>query len=833
MSPIKHNLKRKQWQNYILIATSLMVFIGGGLLIWISTFDIPTLENFEERKVTQSTKIYDKTGEILLYDVFNNVKRTVVPFEDISEYAKQAAIAIEDQAFYEHDGVRVSSFIRAVFANILSLEFSQGGSTITQQAVKNSLLTSDKLISRKLKEWVLAVKIEKILTKDEILSLYLNEIPYGGSIYGIEEASNAFFAKSSSELTIPEAAYLAAIPQAPTFFSPYGEHRDRLDARKNLVLREMRDMGFITEEEYEEAKITEVIFQPRSDTGIKAPHFVIYIREYLEEKYGSGVLENGGLRVITTLDYELQEKAEELALKHALTNSETYDAENIALVATDPKTGGILAMVGSRNYFDEDIDGNFNVALAHRQPGSAFKPFAYTAAFEKGYTPNTILFDLPTQFSTSCSPEGVGTSCYTPGNYDDIFRGPMTMRDALAQSVNVPAVKTLYLAGMRNTIDLARRMGIEDLDDYTQYGLTLVLGGGEVRLIDMVGAYGVFANEGIRNPIHGILEVRDLSGKILEEHEPKEIPVLDKNIALITSDVLSDNIARTPAFGANSFLNIPGYDVAVKTGTTNDYRDAWIIGYSPNISVGAWAGNNDNRSMDKRVAGFIIAPFWNEFMRFALTKVPNEQFEEPIINTSFNIHPLLRGKWQGSEYVVIDRISGKLATEFTPEQTKGEILYGEIKSIISTLNRNNPQEKNLPVIPDAQQNLWDVPIKKWLNTQNFKENLNPNIPTEKDDVHTADSRPQVRITNPVDKSFAGRNDLIEVRLDIESSKKISKVDYRLNGKIIGTLTNEPFIFTFKPSDFGVTEIGPQSLSVTVYDDVLNTTIESIVFNVNQ
>lgn len=819
-------------KNLLLIIVSIIALTGGGLLLWISTFDIPTLDNFEERRVTQSTKIYDKTGEILLYDVFNNIKRTVVPYEQISPYAKQAAIAIEDQSFYEHNGIKISSFLRAVITNILSFEFSQGGSTITQQVVKNSLLTSEKLISRKLKEWVLATKLEKILTKDEILALYLNEIPYGGSIYGIEEASNAFFAKNASELTLVEAAYLAALPQAPTYYSPYGNNTDKLEVRKNLVLKEMKDMNFITEEEYKDALEVEVTFQPQSDTGIKAPHFVIYIRDYLVEKYGEGVLENGGLRVTTTLDYDLQEKAEELALEYALSNKETYDAENISLVAIDPKSGGILTMVGSRDYFDEEIDGNFNVALAHRQPGSAFKPFAYTAAFEKGYTPNTILFDLPTQFSTSCSPQGVGDNCYTPGNYDNIFRGPMTMRDALAQSVNIPAVKTLYLAGMRNVIDLARNMGIENLSDYTRYGLTLVLGGGEVRLLDMVGAYAVFANEGVKNNITGILEVEDRDGNILEQYESEEKRIIDKNIALTTTDVLSDNIARTPAFGANSFLHFPSYDVAVKTGTTNDYRDAWIIGYTPTISVGAWAGNNDNSPMDKKVAGFIIAPFWNEFMNYALTKIPTDNFEEPIIDTSFDLHPILRGKWQGSQYTVIDTVSGKLATEFTPESTKDEIIYGEIKPIIAVINKDNPRFTGGININDPQIPLWQYPIDQWVNTQGFKENLNPKLPEDYDDVHTNEGSPKISIINPKDKDFINRNDLVEVIVDIDNSYPIKKVDYYLNNKIIGTTTSKPFRFTFKPIDFGV-DNGPYELLVIVTDDVFNTSQDSLFINVNQ
>lgn len=819
-------------KNILFITIGGGALLAGALLLWVASFDIPTLENFQERKVTQSTKIYDRTGEILLYDVFNNVKRTVVPFEDISPYAKEAAIAIEDQDFYHHNGVKVSSFIRAVFINLLSFEFSQGGSTITQQVVKNSLLTNEKLISRKIKEWVLAIKLEKILSKDEILALYLNEIPYGGSVYGIEEASNSFFGKSAKDLSLAESAYLAALPQAPTYYSPYGSHMDKLESRKNLVLKEMKDLNFITEDEYNEARTATVTFLPQSDKGIKAPHFVMYVKQYLEKKYGPGVLENGGLRVITTLDYTLQAKAEELALKHALSNEKNYNAENIALVATDPTTGGILAMVGSRDYFDTDIDGNFNIALAHRQPGSAFKPFAYTAAFMKGYTPNTVLFDLPTQFSTSCSPEGIGTGCYMPGNYDDVFRGPMTMRDALAQSVNIPAVKTLYLAGMRNVIELARSMGIDNLDDYTRYGLTLVLGGGEVRLIDMVGAYGVFADQGVKNDLTPILEVRDKDGVVLEKFEPKPKTIIDKNIALMTTDVLADNVARAPAFGGSSYLNFPGYDVAVKTGTTNDYRDAWIIGYTPNIAAGAWAGNNDNSPMEKRVAGFIIAPFWNEFMQFAIQQRPVESFEKPDINVSYTIPPVLRGKWQGSKSAVIDSISHKLATEFTPEDTKTEILYGPVHSILGSLNVNNPLALNQNSEQDPQFALWEAPVRKWVATQNFQENLNPSLPTEYDDVHTNSSRPSITIQNPRNQSHISTQSLTTVNTQIRSTLPVAKIDYKIDGKLIGTVTKEPFIFTFKPSDIGIGE-GSHELSITLTDEAFNSTSDAITFIVDR
>ena len=401
----KNLLKKHGWRNIIIFLTSCGILLFGIILVWLSTFQIPSLETIEARKISQSTKIYDSTGKILLFDVYQNTIRTVVPFNEISQYIKDATLSIEDKDFYSHKGVKPLSVLRAVLVNTASLSYSQGGSTITQQVVKNSILTGDKTPTRKLKELVLSLKLERVMSKERIFDMYLNEIPYGGSLYGVEEASQAFFGKKSSDVTIAEAAYLASLPQAPSFYSPYGKNKDRLDERKNVVLKEMLRDGKISDSEYENAKKEEVKFLPKSEKEIKAPHFVMFVKDYLEKKYGLDVLEQGGLRVTTTLNYDLQKKAEDIAKTYAESNEKSFNASNNAFVAIDPKTGGILTMVGSRDYFDKKIDGNFNVTIAHRQPGSTFKPFAYAAAFIKGYTPDTVLFDLPTQFSVRCPKE--------------------------------------------------------------------------------------------------------------------------------------------------------------------------------------------------------------------------------------------------------------------------------------------------------------------------------------------------------------------------------------------------------------------------------------------
>lgn len=690
----KKRLLKIQHKRLLALLFGAGFFMTGILVIWVALLPIPDLNAFEERKVIQSTKIYDRTGEILLYDLSQDIKRSLVPLSDISPYIQNATIAIEDDTFYEHFGVRPISFLRAILVNITKGSFAQGGSTITQQVVKNSILTTDKSITRKLKEWVIAIKLEQVYSKDQIISVYLNESPYGGNLYGAEEASRAFFAKSANDVTLAEAAYLASLPKAPTFYSPYGNNREKLEERKNTVLFRMFELGFITQTEYEEALKEEVEFFLRGDQSIKAPHFVFYIQEKLESIYGPRILEEGGLTVITTLDFDLQKKAEEIVNRYALANAERHDAENAALVAIDPTNGEILTMVGSRDYFDQDIDGNFNIALAERQPGSTFKPFVYAQALKEGYTRDTILFDLPTQFSTNC-PSYKFTSeggCYSPSNYDDIFRGPMRLIDALAQSVNVPAVKALYLVGIQDVITLASQMGLTTLVDPARYGLSLVLGGGEVRLLDITSAYGVFANNGVRNEVVGIKEIKNKQGDVVYQTTITPKKVLDEKVSAELTYMLSDNTARIPAFGSNSPLHFPGYDVAAKTGTTNDYKDAWIIGYTPNIAVGAWAGNNDNRPMDKKVAGFIIAPLWNEFMREALITRPRTFFGE-VPPVPQDIKPILRGLWN---------------VDNTGENPVAH-------SILHYVDKNNPRGLQ-PLIPanDPQYRHWEYSVQNWL-----------------------------------------------------------------------------------------------------------------------
>lgn len=815
----------------LLIGAILFFFTSGAILLWASTLEIPDLSTFDERKVAQSTKIYDRTGKVLLYDLHENIQRTLIPITDVSVHIKNATVAIEDAEFYEHKGIKVSSIIRAVLVNLGTLGYAQGGSTITQQVVKNSILTKDKTITRKIKEWILALKLEQILTKERILELYLNESPYGGSIYGIEEAAQTFFGKQAKDITLGEAAYLAALPQAPTYYSPYGNNKEKLEDRKNLVLMRMRDLQFITEDEFREASSFVPKFAAQRVQKISAPHFVFYVREYLEEKYGKSAIEEDGFRVITTIDANLQAQAEQVVREYAYENEKKFKASNAALVATDPNNGEILVMVGSRDYFDKAIDGNFNIALAKRQPGSSFKPIVYAAAFEKGFTPETVVFDLETQFSTSCRFDDFSSTppCYSPVNYDNVYRGPMSFRDALAQSVNVPAVKALYLVGINKAIELAKDMGITTLTNASQYGLTLVLGGGEVTLLDMTSAYGVFANGGERITPRSILRIEDRQGNLIEETTPTRTRVLEEQTALQISDVLSDNDARSPAFGHSSALHFPNNAVAVKTGTTNDYKDVWIIGYTPNIVVGAWSGNNDNTPMEKKVAGFIVAPLWNAFMQKAIAVRPKESFKKPSPAPD-SVPPMLRGEWQGGESYTIDNMSGKLATEFTPKETQQKRVVFDVHSILHWIDKNNPQGER-PVNPgsDAQYMHWEYPVQLWKLSQNIKEGDRSWIPTGYDTVHTAESAPKAVITNPISDTTHNLAIPLSISIQATGTYALTKADFFINGIQVGSSNRFPFSHIITPGEQGVTA-GPATVSVVVYDGMFNRTeVSSTIF----
>ncbi len=785
LSLMPHGRYVPRWVVGILVAGVLaFVFLTGMFAAWASVMAIPSIDNFENRKTAESTKIYDRTGSVVLYDVHGNVRRTAVPLDKISPLIQKATIAIEDAQFYEHHGFRPTAFLRAAWANLTSASYSQGGSTITQQVVKNTLLTTNKTIWRKVEEIILALRLEQIYSKDQILETYLNEVNYGGTVYGIQEASQYFFGVDANNVDIAEAAYLAALPQAPTHLSPYGNHRDELDSRQKLVLQKMLDNGFIDQTQYNQASKEKVSFRDEQTAGIKAPHFVFYVRDYLEQKYGPEVVEGGGLRVITTLDWDLQQKAEDIVKRNALKNQKNFNASNAGLVAIDPKTGQILTMVGSRDYFDPAIDGKYNIATALRQPGSSFKPFVYATALAEGYTPETVVFDLKTQFSTVCKPDDVANDtppCYSPENYDGKFKGPMTFRNALAQSENIPAIKVLYLAGIGDSIRTAKALGISTLGSPDHYGLTLVLGGGEVTLLEMTGAYSVFANDGMRNPPTGILRVEDKNGNILENYEDQSKQVIDPQVAREINDMLSDNVARIPEFGADSPLYFPGYNVADKTGTTNDFRDTWIIGYTPGIAVGTWAGNNDNTPMVKKIAAFIVAPMWHEFMVYALQKYSSDDFVPPSPDAGLDTAPaVLSGNWNSN-----------------PAQGIHDILYW--------VNKGNTRGAS-PMNPYAhiQTAYWEYPVQQWVASGSataLGEIASPaSIPG------TAPAGPVqpsgFSLLSPAVGSLAPWGVTLNASVTTPHGVQIAQVSYYLNGGLVGTSSQAPFAIQFRPDQHG-------------------------------
>jgi len=621
----------------------LIIFITFSIIFAICYFifnilvNLPNPNQLVTRQPILTTKIYDRNGN-LLYKIYRKENRTLVKLQELPLYLIQATVAIEDAEFYSHHGFSPKGIIRAALRNLKGNKL-YGGSTITQQLVKNALLSPERTITRKIKEIILAVLVETKFSKDEILQMYLNEVGYGGAAYGVEEAAQMYFGKSAKDLTLAEAALLAGLPASPTSFSPFGAYPGKAKERQLLVLRRMRQEGFISEREEKKAAAEELHFiSPKTD--IKAPHFVMYVKDLLVQKYGEQMVEEGGLEVKTTLDLEIQEFAQRV-VSQEIKKLKSLKINNGAALVTKPETGEILAMVGSQDYFNLQNNGNVNVTLRPRQPGSAIKPIMYSVALENGFTAATIIPDTPITYKIPGQPP------YSPKNYDNRFHGNVPLRIALASSYNVPAVKVLAALGVEKMISRGREMGITTWDDPSRFGLSLTLGGGEVKMVDLAVAYGVLANMGKRIDLNPILEVKNYRGETLEKTQkpaswdslgiPKskiqneENPIVKPEIAYILTDILSDNTARAPAFGLNSWLNIPDHpSVAVKTGTTQNLRDNWTIGYTPDFLVAIWVGNNDNKPMSYVASGVTGAsPIWNKIMSYLLRNLPDKKFPKP------------------------------------------------------------------------------------------------------------------------------------------------------------------------------------------------------------
>ena len=784
----------RRTRSFFVFSSSVALALGAASALLFAAYvvsDLPSPGQLQDRRVSQSTKIFDRTGKVLLYEVSGEEKRTVVAFDQIPEFVKQATLAAEDKNFYSHPAFDWKSMARAVLKNLSRGRFlflncdggCQGGSTITQQLAKNAFFGPEQTITRKIREIVVAIQLEERYSKDEILALYLNQIPYGGNAYGIEAASRTYFEKHVDELTLGEAAALAALPKAPTYYSPWGNHTAEFEARRRSVLSQMAEAGFIDRDARAKAEAETLTYAPQA-TSIKAPHFVIAVQEYLNEKYGEDYVRTGGLRVTTTLDWKLQEFAEQAVLDGATRNQELYKGHNAALTAEDPRTGQVLALVGSKDYFGEPepagctpgkncrFEGNFNVATQGlRQPGSSFKPFAYLTAFMKGYTPETVLFDLPTEFSTYANEcpilnidyDEENTRCFHPHNFDERFRGPVSLRNALAQSVNVPSVKVLYLAGVDDTITNAKKIGITTLEERSRYGLSLVLGGGEVKLADMVAAYSVFAQEGMRRPQAMVLTVADSKGSVLEEWQENTEEAIPAQYTRLVNDILSDPAARAPLFENSLGLTLfPDRQVALKTGTTNDYRDAWVVGYTPSLVVGVLAGNNDNAPMQKSGGSILAAvPMWNAFMKNALEGMPTETFTKP--DPVLSSKPILMGNYL-ADYRIHD--------------------------ILHYVDKQDPagQEPSSPE-RDPQYRNWEEPVQAWArrnlpNYELYNRGFTPAEQTPGTQLEaTAEIlKPNITLVSPVNGQFVSGDLTIEAA--VQAPLQGIKLEVIVNGTAV-------------------------------------------------
>lgn len=807
---------------WIVIGFLLLLF---GAVIFFGT-QIPSPQDLSERDIASATKIYDRNGE-LLYDIYQNQNRTPIKLADVPEYVKQSTIAIEDKDFYKHGGFSITGIVRSVFDLIVHRQI-EGGSTLTQQLVKNALLSGERTVTRKLKEFILAVQVERTFSKDAILEMYLNEIPYGGTAYGIEAAANLYFGKGAKDLNLAEAALLAGLPQRPSVYSPYGTHPELSKVRQKAVLRRMVEDGFISEDQARHAQDQDLTYRTStSEVGFKAPHFVLYVKEKLIEQFGDKLVEQGGLRVTTSLDYKLQKQAEEI-VKKEVDNLKDAKVGNGAAVILDPKTGQILSMVGSKDYFAKSepsackegetclFEPNVNVATRPRQPGSATKPINYARALEKGYTANQTYLDVKTEFPGGNKPT------YIPVNYDGQYHGVVQMRYSLGNSYNIPAVKNLALTGVKDVMELGFRMGLLNWEpseeNVNSVGLSLTLGGREVRLLDLTSAFATLANKGSQQDPVSILKVTDAKGKTLFEYHPTDgRKVLDPGITFIISDILSDNGARTAAFGSNSVLVIPGKTVAVKTGTTDEKRDNWTVGYTSSVVVGVWVGNNDNSVMSPVVTSGVTgaSPIWNKIMTAALKDKSNEPFEKPGNVNQMEVDGLVTGKPHGGSPIRREYfISG---TEPRGESS----AYQRQKVCKSNPHRlandgEDAEDKDVVVLKEDDPtgaNKWQKGIDEWVVTAPDARLVGATRGCSGVPGFTAGSGGIFEIVNVSNGANVPR--VFDVLARVNSPAGAKKVTWMIDGAVKSTLTSEPFALHV---EFPQGDRGSHTITATLEDN---------------
>lgn len=818
-----------RFSNIFLIGVLGFLLLFIGIIIFFFT-QVPSPQSLQSRNIAQATKIYDKDGE-LLYDIFENQNRTPVKFEDIPDVLKKATISIEDKDFYKHQGFSVVGITRAALGSLLNRRIEGGGSTITQQLVKNSLLTNEQSIIRKIKEFILAVQIERVYTKDQILEMYLNEIPYGGTAYGVEAAANLYFGKHAKDLNLAEASLLAGLPQRPSVYSPYGTHPELAKERQSEVLRRMVEDKYITKQQAEDAKKQVLTYRTsQTELGFKAPHFVLYVKQKLIDQFGDKLVEQGGLRVTTTLDYKLQQNVEKI-VKDEVDKLQDYDVGNGAAVVIDPKTGQIRALAGSKDYFGESLpkgceegrtcvfEGNVNVALQLRQPGSATKPITYASGMQKGYTAASVLEDVKTEF-----PGGANLKNYIPVNYDGQFHGPTQVRYALGNSFNIPAVKMVALAGVKNVLDLGYRMGLSTWEptqeNVDSVGLSLSLGGREVRLLDLTSAFGVFANGGVRQDPISILKVTDSKGKTLYEYKETDgVKVVEPGISYVISDILADNGARTTAFGSNSVLRIPGRTVSVKTGTTDEKRDNWTIGYIPSAVVGVWVGNNNNKVMNPKIASGVTgaSPIWNKIMVAAIRNKGDEKMPPPNDVEYVEIDGLMGGKpKEGSPTRKEWFVKGTAPSEVSKAYQRGKTCKINVHRLAN--DGEDSEERDIILLEEKDPtgaNKWQAGINSWVLTAADQRFVGTDrgcsgVPGF---AGSGSGSGPISIVNIGNGSNVPR--VFDVLAKTNSPAGVKKVTWQVDGQQRSTQTAEPFALHV---EFPVGDKGSHTITVTLEDN---------------
>jgi len=832
----------KKLQLLTYLATFVLIGLVAGVLILVLVLaffsrSLPDPNRLLERNFELSTRFYDRNGK-LLYELFGEKNRTLVKLDQISPNVVHATLSTEDADFYFHHGFSIRGMLRAV-KNIAGGDSLQSGSTLTQQVIKNTLLSQEQTMTRKIKELILSLQLENKYSKEDILQMYLNESPYGGQNYGIYSASKAYFNKDPKDLSIAESAYLAGLPQRPSYYSQYGPNPEAGIARKNYVLYLMNERGwveadgkrhYLNDEEYEKAKNEELHFDV-AKVPFAAPHFVFYVKQQLIDMFGEELVEQGGLAVTTSLDLDVQNLAQQI-VQEEVDKSQSMNVWNGSMVVLDPKTGQILAMVGSKGYNLDPLPENcvsggtgedgckfdpyVNVSLSERQPGSAIKPLTYATMLSQGYSVAFPFLDVPSRFEGSAPDKP-----YIPVNYDGTFRGVVSLRRSLGNSLNIPAVKALKIAGLDNMIDLAEKMGISTFGDRSRYGLALTLGGGETKLLELTGAYSVFASGGAYRRPTPLIEVKDAGGKILHKwQDTGGTQVLDPSVAFLISDILSDDGARSSAFGAGSLLNIPGRQVAVKTGTTDDKRDNYAMGYTPSVVAGIWVGNSNNEKMNPNVASGITGatPIYNRFMKEYLNNKPVEKFEPP----------------KDVKKIEIDEFTGMLPNgddgrrwewfqENTVPTAKSDwyqrIEVCEIDGRIANegcVDADETEEKTFVKI-QAELPEWQSSVDWWVK-ENYKDSkyfppqMKSRLEFDGDEVENKNDV-YVAITSPIEKSAV----YLDFRLNVEVSSyyDVEGVNIYMDGEKVADDDNEPFGYSFS---LPASKIGTHEIEVTARNE---------------